>query len=134
MLQPKFPLQFSERDGSYKNHTELELSVKQNILFLMQTIPGEWPARPEFGIGISKHLFENYSTDTLVSIRRNIVSQIKKYMPFLKVDVMFETEDVFGNSYIDNNYISMTLRYTIVPLSVDEILNLKITESSIEVI
>lgn len=134
MLQPKFPLKFSQRDGSYQGHTDLEFSIKQNIIFLMQTNPGEWPAKPEFGIGVSKHLFENYNTETLTNIRKNIISQIKKYMPFLKVNVTFETEDAVGNSYIENNYISMTLRYTIVPLSLDEILNLKVTESSIEVI
>ena len=134
MLQPEFPLKFSERDGSYRSHIELQTSVRQNILFLMQTIPGEWPARPEFGIGINQHLFENFNVDTLSGIRRKIISQVKKYMPFLKVDVVFNTEDEFGNSYIDNNYISMTLFYTIVPLSIDEILNLKVSESSIEVI
>ena len=134
MLQPKFPLKFSERDGSYQGHTELEDSIRQNILFLMQTTPGEWPAKPELGIGVNKHLFENYSVDTLSNIRRDIISQIKKYMPFLKVQVTFQTEDDSGRSYIDNNYISMKILYTIVPLSVDEILNLKVTESSIEVI
>ena len=60
MLQPVFPLKYSNRDGAYQSHTELERSVKQNILFLLQTNPGEWPARPEFGIGISRFLFEKY--------------------------------------------------------------------------
>lgn len=134
MLQPVFPLKMSERDGSYQNHTDLERSVKQNVLFLMQTNPGEWPAKPELGIGVNRYLFENYTTDSLNKLRLAIKSQIKKYMPFLKVKVFFETEDELGNSLIDNNYVSMRLEYTIVPLSVDEILNLKVSEASIEVI
>lgn len=134
MLQPVFPLKMSERDGSYQNHTDLERSVKQNVLFLMQTNPGEWPAKPELGIGVNRYLFENYTTDSLNKLRLAIKSQIKKYMPFLKVNVFFETEDELGNSLIDNNYVSMRLEYTIVPLSVDEILNLRVSEASIEVI
>ena len=134
MLQPVFPLKMSERDGSYRSHTELESSVKQNILFLMQTNPGEWPAKPELGIGVNRYLFENYSIESMNRLRMAIKAQIKKYMPFLKVEVIFNTEDDFGNSFIDKNYVSMKLLYTIIPLSVDEILNLKITETSIEVI
>ena len=134
MLQPNFPLKMSERDGSYQNHTELERSVKQNILFLMQTNPGEWPAKPELGIGVNKYLFENYTVDSLNNLKLAIKSQIKKYMPFLKVEVFFQTEDDLGNSLIDNNYVSMRLEYTIVPLSIDEILNFKVAETSIEVI
>ena len=134
MLQPVFPLKMSERDGSYQNHTELERSVKQNILFLMQTNPGEWPAKPELGIGVNKYLFENYTVDSLNNLKLAIKSQIKKYMPFLKVEVFFQTEDDLGNSLIDNNYVSMRLEYTIVPLSIDEILNFKVAETSIEVI
>lgn len=134
MLQPNFPLKMSERDGSYQNHTELENSVRQNILFLMQTNPGEWPAKPELGIGVNKYLFENYSIESMNRLKIAIKSQVKKYMPFLKVEVVFNTEDDVGNSFIDNSYVSMGLYYTIIPLSVDEILNLKITENSIEVI
>ena len=134
MLQPVFPLKFSNRDGSYRSHTELEMSIKQNILFLLNTIPGEWPSRPEFGIGVSKYLFENGNDEVFYEIRRAIKSQVKKYMPFLKIEVTFQTEDEYGSSYVDQNYVSMRIQYTIVPLSVDEILNLKVSETSIEVI
>lgn len=134
MLQPVFPLKMSERDGSYQCHTQLEKSVKQNILFLMSTNPGEWPAKPELGIGVNRYLFENYTIDSLNNLRLAIKSQIKKYMPFVKVSVFFETEDQFGNSLVDNNYVSMRIEYTIVPLSIDEILNFKVSETSIEVI
>ena len=134
MLQPVFPLKYSDRDGAYQSHTELERSVKQNILFLLQTNPGEWPARPEFGIGISRFLFENYSIDSMSQFRQVVKSQVKKYMPFLEIDVQFSEFDESGNSFIDNNYLKMTIRYNIVPLSVQEILNLKITEKTIEVI
>ena len=100
----------------------------------MQTNPGEWPAKPELGIGVNRYLFENYSIESMNRLKMAIKAQIKKYMPFLKVEVIFNTEDDFGNSFIDKNYVSMKLLYTIIPLSVDEILNLKITETSIEVI
>ena len=100
MLQPVFPLKMSERDGSYQNHTDLERSVKQNVLFLIQTNPGEWPAKPELGIGVNRFLFENYTADSLNKLKLAIKSQIKKYMPFLKVKVSFDTEDQLGNSLI----------------------------------
>ena len=134
MLQPVFPLIYSDKDGPYQTHLELEKSVKQNILFLLQTNPGEWPAKPDLGIGVSRFLFENYSIDSMSQFRQVVKSQVKKYMPFIEIDVQFSEFDEFGNSYIDNNYLKMTISYNIVPLSVQEILNLKITESAIEVI
>ena len=66
--------------------------------------------------------------------RQVVKSQVKKYMPFLEIDVQFSEFDESGNSFIDNNYLKMTISYNIVPLSVQEILNLKITEKTIEVI
>lgn len=134
MLQPIFPLGKSERDGMFSSHLELEKSVKQNILFLLQTNPGEWPAKPELGIGVSRFLFENYSVDKMSRLRQTIKSQVKKYMPFIEIDVDFTEFDDLGNSYVDNNYLKMTIRYNIIPLSVQEILGLKVTETAIEVI
>ena len=134
MLQPVFPLIYSDKTGPYQAHLELEKSVKQNILFLLQTNPGEWPAKPELGIGVSQFLFENYSIDSMSQFRQVVKSQIKKYMPFIEIDLQFSEFDDLGNSYVDNNYLKMTISYNIVPLSVQEILNLKITESAIEVI
>jgi phage baseplate assembly protein W len=134
MLQPVFPLSRSDRDGMFMSHSELERSVKQNILFLLQTNPGEWPAKPELGVGIGRFLFENYSMDSMSGLKHAVKSQVKKYMPFIEIDLEFTEFDELGNSYIDNNYLKMTIRYNIIPLSVQEILNLKVTESVIEVI
>ena len=44
----------------YKSHSEIKDSVKQNFMFLLQTSPGEWPGRPEIGVGLRQTLFENY--------------------------------------------------------------------------
>tara|TARA_R100000005_G_scaffold94051_1_gene71019 strand:+ start:734 stop:1138 length:405 start_codon:yes stop_codon:yes gene_type:complete len=134
MLQPIYPLQRSSTDGFYKSHRELKDSVKQNFLFLLKTSPGEWPGRPEVGVGLKRVLFENYSPAFAMQFVQRIKHQVSLYMPFIEVDVKFSTETNDGYSTLDSNYINVQISYNILPLSVGEILNFKVTEGSVEVI
>ena len=65
---------------------------------------------------------------------QRIKHQVSLYMPFLEVDVKFGTEINDGYSTLDSNYINVRISYNILPLSIGEILNFKITEGLIEII
>ena len=79
MYQPEFPLKMSSRDGAYKSIDDLAGSVKQNVLFLLNTSPGEWPRRPELGIGVRNFLFENASSAAFEGLHQRIKEQFNKY-------------------------------------------------------
>jgi phage baseplate assembly protein W len=134
MLQPIFPLSRSDADGFYKSHSEIKDSVKQNFMFLLQTSPGEWPGRPEIGVGLRQTLFENYSPAFASSFIQRIKHQVSLYMPFLNVDIKFDTTDSFGNSTLDSNYIKVRISYDVQALSAQGVLNFKVSETSIEAI
>ena len=75
MFQPKFPLKFSDIDGAYESIKDIKQNIKQNVLFLLKTSPGEWPGHPEIGVGLKHFLFENYPSRELMSINKRIKDQ-----------------------------------------------------------
>ena len=116
-LAASLPLAVDEVDGCYrliKTYSEL---VKQNFKMLLMTNPGERIMDSNFGVGLRRRLFENNSPTTYADNASDINEQVNKYMPFLQID------DIdFGDSSPDSNFLSIKITYTIVPLSVSDIL------------
>lgn len=129
--QPTIPLKFGENEGAYKSITEISQTVKQNVLFLLKTSPGEWPMKPELGVGLRRFLFENYGSSDLMALNGRIQKQFKKYMPFLEVRSQLITEDSLGNNLLDENYVKLLFEYRIKSLEIQEILLLKVTEEAV---
>jgi hypothetical protein len=127
MLQPRYPLQFSDIDGPYDGIRDIKENIKQNALFLLNVSPGEWPGSPEIGIGIRRFLFENYGTAELNNIHKTINDQFSKYLPFLYVESKFIEKDVNGNSLIDQNTIKLVVKYNIRPLNVDDFVEIDVS-------
>ena len=84
-IQPKWPLNFSVSHGPYQSVDTPEESLRQDLIFLLLTIPGEWPMDPELGVGLAKYLFENYNSSDISQIKSNIESQLKIYLPNIQV-------------------------------------------------
>ena len=105
--QPIIPLKFGSSEGAYKSITEISETVKQNVLFLLKTSPGEWPMKPEMGVGLRRFLFENYGSRDFMMISQRIQEQFRAYMPFLEVRSRIITEDSQGNNLLDENYIKL---------------------------
>lgn len=58
-----------------------ERLIKNDLLQLLLTVPGERSFRPDFGTDIKSTLFEPIDSITLVNLRRSILLAIKKFEP-----------------------------------------------------
>ena len=85
LLQPKWPLRMSDTAGPYESIKEAKESIHQNFVFLLQTIPGEWPMNPDLGVGLSQYLFETYGSQELDKLKERMQKQLKKYLPAIKL-------------------------------------------------
>lgn len=120
-ISPKFPLSFSD-GGDYELNQTYKEVVKQNFKTLLLTNPGEKMMDLDFGIGIQKYLFEQNTLAIRASISSKISSQVKKYMPFM------ELKDVSVASSNDSDEIvSIKIQYTIVPLDLDDTIDISST-------
>jgi len=59
--------------------------IKNDILQLLLTIPGERVMRPEYGVDIRNFVFENLVHADLSSLELNISQQIQKYEPRVNI-------------------------------------------------
>ena len=83
-LAPSLPLSLDGAYG-YKMLTTVRQTTKQNLKCLVLTAQGERMMDPEFGVGIKKYLFENFTPVTVDRIRYNIKQQVSTYMPFISI-------------------------------------------------
>lgn len=96
----------------YEYIRNLEDLVKQNLKNILLTIPGERAMDPDFGVGISTYLFENFGTFES-RLEGSIYSQVSRYAPFVNLSsVNIEGE---GDSVL-----RVTIRYEIPSLSVED--------------
>ena len=117
MYQPNYPLKYTDIDGPYQSIKNIKDTIKQNVKTLLLTSPGEWPNRPDLGVGIKRFLFENSNSPELETLHKRISDQFKKYLPFVQVKSEFVKEDAQGVSLVDRNEIKLVVRYIIEPLS-----------------
>jgi len=90
---PKFPLKFDDTYG-YANISSAKELVYFHLKNLLFTFPGEKISDPEYGVGIEKYLFENFSDGLFNTVSDTILRSINKYLSYLTVqDVV-----VFGNA------------------------------------
>ena len=93
--------------------------VRQNLKNLLLTAPGERMMEPEFGVGLRNFLFESNLSSTYGQISSRIINQVKKYMNFLDIlDINIRSDDE------DENLIYITVSYTIIPLSSDDVIQI----------
>ena len=128
MFRPKFPLKMSDVDGPYDSIRDIKLNIRQNVKFLLNTSPGEWPGKPTLGIGLRHFLFENNTSGDLLGIDKRIKDQFSKYLPFLEVSTEIVDVDSAGESLVDSNRIKVVIRYNILPLNESDIIEYEVLE------
>ena len=122
-IQPKWPLRIGDLHGPYESVENALESIKQDFLFLIKTIPGEWPMNPDLGIGLERYLFENYLSPELSEIKTKIDIQLKKYLPVIElVDAKFISSD----ENIDRSITVLRIEYFIPDLEKMETLETKL--------
>jgi phage baseplate assembly protein W len=120
-LSVKFPLSISER-GDFALNQEIKEMVKQNFKNLLLTVPGERIMIPDFGVGISRFLFEQKGTGVLESISASINYQVSRYMPFLDI-----TNITLEDSQDTEELVTIKIEYFIKPLSESDLIEISTT-------
>tara|TARA_B100001094_G_C17698990_1_gene561733 strand:+ start:213 stop:593 length:381 start_codon:yes stop_codon:yes gene_type:complete len=109
-LSPKLPVAKDPTDGFALTKTYNEM-IKQNLMNLVLTSPGERMMDIKFGVGIRDFLFEQNTLETKFTIEQKINDQVSKYMPFIVVEGV-EFPDVSAHQL---NKLHIVIRYFIVP-------------------
>tara|TARA_A100000164_G_scaffold372898_1_gene402939 strand:+ start:5528 stop:5956 length:429 start_codon:yes stop_codon:yes gene_type:complete len=123
LLQPYWPLRMDQNIGPYESIKEAKESIHQNFVFLLQTIPGEWPMNPDLGIGLSQYLFETYGSQELDKLKERIQKQLKKYLPAV---TLVKSEFVHSNADQDLLNTLLTIVYSIDGYGLIEEINFKL--------
>jgi len=86
-----FPLAVDARGGVALAHEDED--VRQAILLILGTAPGERPMRPEFGCGIHDFVFETVDADMTGRLEAAIRDALDRWEPRIHVlDVGFDLE------------------------------------------
>ena len=119
-LSVRLPLVRNSSDG-FNMIKSFRDMVKQNFKMLLLTTPGERVMEPDFGVGLQKYLFENFSESTFAKIERNILKQVKIYLPAVAI------EEVFFTAMDENaNALSVRIKYAIPNLNTKDLLEFTI--------
>jgi hypothetical protein len=120
-ISPKLPLRLVGKGGFLMNTTYPEM-VKQNMKNLVLTIPGERMMDINFGVGLHRFLFEPQTEVVYDDISTRINKQVEKYMPYIQIqEIDFEVPE---DKAADENFLSVSITYEIVPLSVADRLSI----------
>jgi len=74
--------------NSILSRQEDEQIIKNDILQLLLTVPGERVYRPTFGTLLRTSIFEPLDTGTLSSLRANVMSAMKNHEPRVRVSTL----------------------------------------------
>jgi len=104
---PTLPLS-KGKSFDYEYHNNVVDVIKQNVKNVILTNPGERVMDPEFGVGISRYLFEQVGTFEAQLVTR-IRSQLRKYTPFVKVEDIDVGTDGENAVFINIKYFITSL-------------------------
>ena len=114
------PLTKNDIDGFTMLKT-IARTAKQNLKMLLLTIPGERVMDPDYGVGLKKYLFNNFTNETYSEIDTKIREQIAIYMPALQI-----SEISFFESEQDSNKLGVSISYYLPGISISDLLQFTI--------
>jgi|TARA_Y100000034_G_scaffold6680_1_gene7373 hypothetical protein len=83
-------------------------SVRQSVMNIVLTVPGEKPFKRDFGVGLRQELFELWTPYKKAILQRNIISEVNRLEPRAEVyKVDFDEES------IDSNQIGIIIRFRV---------------------
>tara|TARA_Y100001972_G_C7619735_1_gene310775 strand:- start:136 stop:546 length:411 start_codon:yes stop_codon:yes gene_type:complete len=103
----------------YEYHGTVVDVVKQNLKNILLTNPGERVMDPDFGVGVSRFLFEVKGTFEDI-LRDRVYRQISKYAPY----VQLEDVEITGE---EDNSVFVLLKYSIDGLNLTDTLSTTVT-------
>ena len=127
-ISPKLPLTVTHVDGTYGLTKTVKEAITQDFKLLLLTNPGEKMMDPAFGVGLKRFLFEQSGNQVFAALASRVISQDQKYLPQVEIDkILFNesaVDDIQASDLMDNNIMSVTIRFSIKPLKKIEILTI----------
>jgi len=114
------PLTKNDIDG-FTMLKRIKDAAKQNLKMLLLTIPGERVMDPDYGVGLKRYLFNNFTNETYTEIDTKIREQISIYMPAIQIG-----EIRFLDSEQDTNSLVVMISYYLPGISVSDLLQFTI--------
>lgn len=112
----KFPVTL-DTEGSIELVSEEE-DIKEAILIILNTVPGERVMRPEFGCGIHNYIFSILNSSNLMMIEDEVRNALTLYEPRIIIDeVKAEPHSSEGGKLvvaIDYTVLASNSRFNIV--------------------
>ncbi len=99
-----------------------EQNVRESILVILRTRPGERLLRPDFGCGLDRYLFEPNSIATLRLIQEDVKQALTRWEPRITLD-----DIQVGSDPRDARVVNIIIFYTLVATQQRERLNLTLT-------
>jgi hypothetical protein len=111
-----FPPEFSKRGKV--SMVSAEEDIRQSLLILLSTSPGERVMQPSFGCGLKHHVYENIDESTITLLKDLITRAILFFEPRVKLEMILSdiSESYEGkiNFTIVYRVISTNTRHNIV--------------------
>ena len=104
-----FPPTFDDISGSVEM-VEGEDDIRESLLILMSTFPGERVMFPEYGFGPYAHVFDGTDSSMLTYLKGEIEDAVRKYEPRIRIDELTidTTDSVDGRLMVSLSYIIRT--------------------------
>jgi len=121
----KLPLTYNSDDGPYSLSKTIKEMGQQNLKMLILTNPGERIMDKNFGVGISRFLFEQEGTFISGELREKISDQVALYLPYITLT------GVDINPTNNENTISVKITYFIDSFTTNEELFINMERNNI---
>jgi len=72
-------------DGYFASTNSTIAAVKNNIRNILLTNKGERFLQPNIGLNLRKYLFEQFTEDTMETIRVEIIDTFQNWLPFVEI-------------------------------------------------
>ena len=124
-IGPRLPLAYDKKHGPYGLIADPKEEIKQNLIHLLLTNPGERVMDSNFGVGIRAFLFENFTSDTRSEIEERVRNQVGKYLSSVSiVSIRSEFDET-------KNLLYLRLEFFIPALGVADTLDLNIEDTNV---
>lgn len=102
----KFPIQL-DNNGRFVL-SKYEEDIKEAILIILKTEPGERVMQPEFGCGIYAYIFSTINISNLMLMEEEVKKALLLYEPRIEVDQVKASLDTG-----DNGLVLISIDYTV---------------------
>lgn len=95
-----YPIRINEKTGHIQK-TELKEDIRQSILILLSTTPGERVFHPNFGCNLQKFAFEPITYEFLRRVQEEVYRAIRRFEKRIyNLEVVVERVGEEGNSLV----------------------------------